>query len=522
MARQTTTYDLLVSCPGDVVEKGYLRAIENSVATFNSTFGKFNNVNLQVVHWSKDSYPESGCRAQELLDAQIVDDSDAAVALLFTRFGTPTDKYGSGTEEEIERMLQSQKQVFMYFVTEPVKMSEVDVAQYQRVQEFKTRYSTLEKGIYREVESPAELQGQLLNHLSLHFLNRIVKSNQPNDIQPKIGIVDGNNEEVFPVENLVSGANAFLQKKNDELVKRVEKLNNSILQNKDSGKKIDNQYTANATLTVASMKIPAYLQSSSVKFDEDDIALLKSFAKKNTIELNDSFFSLGNLTQSKTPVVMGFGNSLNGTTEERARYNALLEACSDIQKLHEFQEFFNQLNQFHSLRLAVTNTGRTFDEDLDITLEVPKGTVVRHSKLPVPGEFIISEFSGNSAVEYLFGLTATASIETYDSGYPSAPTLPSPSLSFPMLQRSQADVYQENLEEYQSNINSLFQYEYFSEPDFDLVRFHIGYLKQHSSMWLPTVLIFSGQLEQIEYSITSKHSPDEVKGSFTIDIGGQQ
>lgn len=221
-------------------------------------------------------------------------------------------------------------------------------------------------------------------------------------------------------------------------------------------------------------------------------------------------------------MVMGFGNSLNGTTEERARYNALLEACSDIQKLHEFQEFFNQLNQFHSLRLAVTNTGRTFDEDLDITLEVPKGTVVRHSKLPVPGEFIISEFSGNSAVEYLFGLTATASIETYDSGYPSAPTLPSPSLSFPMLQRSQADVYQENLEEYQSNINSLFQYEYFSEPDFDLVRFHIGYLKQHSSMWLPTVLIFSGQLEQIEYSITSKHSPDEVKGSFTIDIGGQQ
>lgn len=293
MARQTTTYDLLVSCPGDVVEKGYLRAIENSVATFNSTFGKFNNVNLQVVHWSKDSYPESGGRAQELLDAQIVDDSDAAVALLFTRFGTPTDKYGSGTEEEIERMLQSQKQVFMYFVTEPVKMSEVDVAQYQRVQEFKTRYSTLEKGIYREVESPAELQGQLLNHLSLHFLNRIVKSNQPNDIQPKIGIVDGNNEEVFPVENLVSGANAFLQKKNDELVKRVEKLNNSILQNKDSGKKIDNQYTANATLTVASMKIPAYLQSSSVKFDDDDIALLKSFAKKNTIELNDSFFFVG-------------------------------------------------------------------------------------------------------------------------------------------------------------------------------------------------------------------------------------
>lgn len=35
----------------------------------------------------------------------------AAVAIFWTKFGTPTDKYGSGTEEEIEEMLSSNKQV---------------------------------------------------------------------------------------------------------------------------------------------------------------------------------------------------------------------------------------------------------------------------------------------------------------------------------------------------------------------------------------------------------------------------
>lgn len=521
MARQTTTYDLLVSCPGDVVDKGYLSAVENSVAQFNSTFGKFNNVNLQVVHWSKDSYPESGGRAQALLDSQIVDGSDAAVALLFTRFGTPTDKYGSGTEEEIERMLHSHKQVFMYFINEPIKMSEVDSMQYQRVQDFKTRYSTLEKGMYGEVESPEELQGELLNHLSLHFLTRIVKSDQTDDVQPVIEIIDSNNSNKFKLESLVQGTDVFLQQRNDKIIKRIKELNESVIKGRVLNEDTNNRYVPNEMLRVAAMKIPEYDQRSRVKFDDDDVSLLKSFAERNSVELNNDFFSLGDLTQSIRPIILGLSNDLNGTAEEKARYNAVLEICDEIKKVQQFQEYFGKLGQFHSLSLAVTNTGRAFDEDLDITLRVPRGSLVRPADLPVPGKFIISEFKGYDAVEYLFGLAATASIERYNSGYVNDATLPNLSLSVPMLQRSQEEVYQHNREEYQSNVNSLFDYEYFSESNSELVRFHVDYLKQHRSMWFPTVLIFSNRLEEINYSITSKHLPDKVSGSFKIEADGQ-
>ena len=98
-----TIYDLLISCPGDISE--YLGLLKESVESFNRVFGALNNIEVVTKHWSTDSYPESGDKPQELLNKQLVRECDAAVAIFWTRFGTPTDKYGSGTEEEIEEML---------------------------------------------------------------------------------------------------------------------------------------------------------------------------------------------------------------------------------------------------------------------------------------------------------------------------------------------------------------------------------------------------------------------------------
>ena len=130
-----TAYDLLVSCPGDVVD--YVDIIRECVDNFNRTIGVANNSEIVVKHWSTDSYPESGDKPQELLNKQFVRDCDAAVALFWTKFGTPTDKYGSGTEEEIEEMLSSDKQVFMYFLDAPTNPSTLDMEQYSKIQDFR-------------------------------------------------------------------------------------------------------------------------------------------------------------------------------------------------------------------------------------------------------------------------------------------------------------------------------------------------------------------------------------------------
>lgn len=64
-------------------------------------------------------------------------------AIFWTRFGTPTDKYGSGTEEEIEEMLSAGKQVFMYFLDAPKNPSKVDMEQYKKLENFKEKYITM-------------------------------------------------------------------------------------------------------------------------------------------------------------------------------------------------------------------------------------------------------------------------------------------------------------------------------------------------------------------------------------------
>ena len=102
MPQNVTQYDLLISCPGDIKEE--LEVINRTVQKFNDQFSDTLGISIRTRHWSKNSYPQSGGKPQALLNEQFVKKCDAAVALFWTRFGTPTDEYGSGTEEEIEML----------------------------------------------------------------------------------------------------------------------------------------------------------------------------------------------------------------------------------------------------------------------------------------------------------------------------------------------------------------------------------------------------------------------------------
>lgn len=89
------------SCPGDI--KSELPLIEKAVSEFNTMFSDALGISIRTKHWSKNSYAQSGGKPQALLNEQFVRECDAAVALLWTRFGTPTDQYGSGTAEELQK-----------------------------------------------------------------------------------------------------------------------------------------------------------------------------------------------------------------------------------------------------------------------------------------------------------------------------------------------------------------------------------------------------------------------------------
>lgn len=165
MPNNIIVYNLLISCPSDVAE--YVDMLEKEVLHFNNFFGRSNNIIVRTRHWSKDSYSEFGNPPQELLNKQIVDSSDLALGVFWTRFGTPTENYGSGTEEEIERMLAMGKQVFLYFLDKPVCPSQINQEQYKKIQTFMNKHKN--EGIFFSVPDEKTLANKFRENLELYF-----------------------------------------------------------------------------------------------------------------------------------------------------------------------------------------------------------------------------------------------------------------------------------------------------------------------------------------------------------------
>ena len=66
-------------------------------------------------------------------------------------------------------------------------------------------------------------------------------------------------------------------------------------------------------------------------------------------------------------------------------------------------------------------------------------------------------------------------------------------------------------------MNHQFIYSVFPEKDKLILKFDIPYLKHNSSVAFPTPLFVTEAVDQIEYRITSKYSPEIVEGVIAID-----
>lgn len=167
MPNNITQYDLLISCPGDI--KDELHVIENCVQRFNELHSCSLSVSVRTRHWSKSGFAQTGDSAQNILNKQFIDDCDAVVAIFWTRFGTPTDHYQSGTEEEICRMMDAGKQVFLYFSDIPAPPSSIDSNQYKEVRFFRSKFEQENKGLYFTYQSEDEFEKMFFDHICKYF-----------------------------------------------------------------------------------------------------------------------------------------------------------------------------------------------------------------------------------------------------------------------------------------------------------------------------------------------------------------
>lgn len=133
---------VLVASPSDTTEE---RAKLNQVIPeLNKLHGAMEGFNLEGLLWETDSYPGMGVDAQDVLNHQLAD-YDIFVGIMNTRFGTPTHRCDSGTEEEFNRALDrylshpSDIRILFYFRDAVVRLFDLDMEQAWRVREFRAR-----------------------------------------------------------------------------------------------------------------------------------------------------------------------------------------------------------------------------------------------------------------------------------------------------------------------------------------------------------------------------------------------
>lgn len=153
-----------IGSPSDVSEER--KACDEVIAAINREVGDEKGVRLETIRWEKDSHPAIGDDGQAVINAQLhPENADFFIGIFWCRFGSPTLRGESGTEEEFnlayKRWEESHSnRIQFYFKTEPKSPTELDGVQLEKVKSFKGKVSQC-GCLYREFRNVEEFKGAL-------------------------------------------------------------------------------------------------------------------------------------------------------------------------------------------------------------------------------------------------------------------------------------------------------------------------------------------------------------------------
>jgi hypothetical protein len=141
---------IFVSSPGDVAKER--ETLDEVIGAINDVQGRQSGVRLEVWKWEDQVVPQIGRPPQTVVDTQLPT-YDIYLGIMASRFGTPTEQYGSGTEKEFRDALarwgeEGAPWILFYFHDNPPPSKKPkEVAQYLKVCEFREELES--KGIVR-------------------------------------------------------------------------------------------------------------------------------------------------------------------------------------------------------------------------------------------------------------------------------------------------------------------------------------------------------------------------------------
>ncbi|MBX7155785.1 MAG: DUF4062 domain-containing protein [Bacteriodetes bacterium] len=174
--KQVHVYKCFVASPGDTVQER--DACRVAIEDINSTIGDYFNFRIEYVGWETHTHPGIASYSQEVINKQINDDYDIFIGIMHKRFGTPTKKAGSGTEEEFDRAYlrweQNKSIEIMFYFNSDVganSLDELDLGELEKVRSFKQKISN-SGAMYWSYKGVRDFESNLKKHLTSVMLNK--------------------------------------------------------------------------------------------------------------------------------------------------------------------------------------------------------------------------------------------------------------------------------------------------------------------------------------------------------------
>lgn len=498
MPKDVTLYKLLISCPGDVKEE--IKIVNEVVGEFNDMFSDTLGITILPKHWSKSSYPQSGGKPQALLNDQFVNGCDAAVAIFWTRFGSPTDEYGSGTEEEIEIMLKSKKQVFMYFSDKLINPSDYDVEGYKKIRAFREKYK--DRGKYETYSSSEEFRSLFRAHLIQHFMSVKRVQEVTVDQRSELKLLGINTEHKLtaniPVMDFILNSAWSMDRYRNTIADMYQAIAGLSV-----GKRASCEISGSGFMPVIN-----FYQAEEI--DKDERELLTLAARKLELSLPEDFFDLGNLERTTMPAFAYNGPSLKGTDEEKEKYRLIKKLHVTISEMLDWAPVEKAFSGKKCCKLAVQNCGKAIDEDVEITLTLPQDALVTLDEFPKFSNKEMGYLLNDCEMSTLFGIDSTAEYLGYASSrqkntahYRTVP------YGLPGYVPNYSD-------DFLAELRSIFRYSIYPNDDKFVIKLNVDYIKHNTTVAFPSIIFVKDMPNEVEYTITSKNNPDVVRGKLTV------
>ena len=251
-----------------------------------------------------------------------------------------------------------------------------------------------------------------------------------------------------------------------------------------------------------------------IEIDENERKYLESMAEYLGLDLPDHFFDLGNLVKDTLSSTVLTGLSLSGTTEEKQKYKKIKKLHENISKALEWAPIEKAFSNRNCMRLAIQNCGKAIDEDIEITFEIPKNSLLTLDNFPRFNNDEMGYLLNDCDMSVLFGISSTAEYVNY------AESERNHSNSYTPRNYGLPGYVPNYSNDFIDEWNDVFCYSIYPDKDKFIIKLKVDYIKHNTTVAFPSILFINGMISEIPYKITSKNNPNIVDGIINVSTDG--